>query len=116
MTSHEYALLDGFNRAKIGRYLAIISSVVSAMIVFLVLQVVDVAERYGLPMHLTPSVMSLVGAATVYLGLYWIFNLHIWQLRPVRSILRVPNLSGQWLCQGTSFADEANGTQTERTW
>jgi hypothetical protein len=116
MTSHEYALLDGFNRAKIGRYLAIVSSLVSAAIVFLFLQAVDVAKRYGLPVHLTPSVMSLIGAATVYLALYWLFNRHVWQLRPVRSVLRVPNLAGRWHCDGTSFTDEPGSQRTERVW
>ena len=54
MRSHEYVLLDGISRAKIGRYLGTAAAAISAGIVYLVLRVIDLAARYGLPAHLTP--------------------------------------------------------------
>lgn len=43
MLEHEYTLLGGVSRLKIGRYLALISATVSGFIVFLLLSSVDLA-------------------------------------------------------------------------
>lgn len=115
MRSHEYVLLDGINRAKIGRYLAMLSSVVSAAAVFSVLNLIDLAKRFGWSVHLTPSLMSLMGAATVYVALYWAFNRYLWRAQMLNGLLRVPNLEGSWSCEGVSYSDEPGG-RVERSW
>lgn len=110
MRSHEYVLLDGISRAKIGRYLGTAAAAISAGIVYLVLRVIDLVSRYGLPAHLTPSVMALIGAGTVYLILYWLFDRHLWRVPWLSRLLKVPDLEGQWRCEGTSYggADDAS--------
>jgi hypothetical protein len=60
---HEYTLLGGVNRSKVGRYIALLSATTSAVIVFLLLTVVDFAKRLGIPANVPPSVLSLLGAA-----------------------------------------------------
>ncbi len=104
MRSHEYVLLDGISRAKIGRYLGTAAAAISAGVVYLVLRVIDLAGQYGLPANLTPSIMSLIGAGTVYLILYWIFDRHVWRLPWMGKFLKVPNLQGEWICEGVSYS------------
>lgn len=110
MRSHEYVLLDGVSRASIGRYITLAAAIVSAGLVFLVLQAIDLANRFGLNAHLTPSVMSLIGAFTVYAALYAIFNKTLWRMPWMGRFLKVPDLAGTWECSGTSL-DEVGGAE-----
>lgn len=100
---HEYAVLGGVNRASIGRYLAILSSTISAGLVFLVLQADNLAKSMGLDVNLPPTVMSLVGAGVVYAALFWILKQHAWKWRPLAALLKVPNLAGMWDCEGETL-------------
>jgi hypothetical protein len=113
MLDHEYALLGGLNRAKVGRYLAVVAAAVSAAIVFVLLSVVDLIKSFGLPVSLTPSVMSLVGAGAVFAVLYWFFNRFAWRWPLLKLAVKVPNLSGAWLCSGKTYNTEG---AVERTW
>jgi len=103
MLEHDYALLGGLNRAKVGRYLSIVAASVSAGVVFVLLAAVNLVQRLGLPANLTPSVLSLVGAGAVFGALYWIFNRYAWRWPVLNAAVRVPNLSGEWKCLGKTF-------------
>lgn len=97
---HEYALLGGFNRALIGRWVGTIAAAISGLLVFLLLAAVDLAAKLGISATLPPMVLSWVGAGVVYGGLYFTFNHVIWRIGPLANILRVPNLAGKWSCEG----------------
>lgn len=103
MLEHDYALLGGLNRAKVGRYLSVVAASVSAAIVFVLLAAVNLVQRLGLPANLTPSILSLVGAGAVFGLLYWIFNQYAWRWPVLNSAVKVPNLSGEWKCVGKTF-------------
>lgn len=103
MSEHEYSLLGGFSRAKVGRYLSLLSAGFSAIIVFVLLWTVDVAHKFGLPGNLPPSVLSLVGAGGVFTVLYWLFDKYAWKWPPINIMLNVPDLSGNWTCTGDSL-------------
>jgi hypothetical protein len=103
MLEHDYALLGGLNRAKVGRYLSLVAATVSAGIVFVLLAAVNLVQRLGLPADLTPSVLSLVGAGAVFGALYWIFNRYAWRWPVLNPAVKVPNLSGEWECSGKTF-------------
>lgn len=103
MLEHEYALLGGYNRARIGRYLAIVAAAVSAVLVFLMLTAVDVAKSFGLPVSVPPVLFSLTGAGIIYLALYTLFEAHVWKWPRMRAYLRVPDLAGHWSCEGQSI-------------
>jgi len=108
---HEYALLGGLNRAKIGRYLALVAAAISSAIVFLLLMLVDVARSFGLQQNLPPVVLSMVGAGTVYAVLYAVFDRYAWKIPRLSALLRVPNLSGVWRCDGQTLKpDQSSGT------
>jgi hypothetical protein len=108
MQEHEYSLLGGVNRARIGRYLGAASALISAAVVFLLLTVVDLAKTYGLPVNLPPSVLSLVGAGAIYAVLYWIFDQYAWRWPAVSKLLKLPNLSGDWDCVGKSLNEDGS--------
>ena len=103
MFDHEYSLVGGMDRTKIGRYLTLIAASVSAGIVFVLLSAVDLAHRYGWNVTLTPSVMSLVGAAAVFGALYWIFDRFAWRWPFLNAAIKVPNLAGEWSCGGQTI-------------
>lgn len=106
MQEHEYAILGGINRAKIGRYLTIVAASVSAGVVFLLLTVVDIAQRFGVPANLPPSVLSLVGAGAIFTVLYALFDRYIWRWPPLSRLLMVPCLAGEWHCDGQTLTPE----------
>jgi hypothetical protein len=100
---HEYALLGGINRAKVGRYLSLLAAGVSAGVVFLLLAAVDLAHRLGIPNNLPPAVLSLAGAGAVFGALYWLFDRFAWRWRYLTKLIRVPDLSGRWQCNGQTI-------------
>lgn len=103
---HEYALLGGYNRANVGRWLARLAAAISAVSVFLMLAAVDLAKYLGVNANIPPSVLSLVGAGLMYTALYWLFDQHAWKYGPLGKLLRVTNLAGEWLCDGLSLEVE----------
>jgi len=116
VAEHEYALLGGINRAKVGRYLSVLAASVSAGIVFVLLAVVDLAHRLGIPNNLPPSVLSLLGAGAVFGVLYWLFDRFAWNWPYLSSLIRVPDLSGKWLCDGRTInVDGSNGYEWHGT-
>lgn len=108
MLEHEYTVLGGVNRARVGRYLSLIAAAISALVVFVLLWSVDIAQRYGLSANLPPTVLSLVGAGTVFGILYWILDRYAWRWHPISRLLKVPDLSGGWSCKGQSVKTENN--------
>lgn len=103
---HEYTVLGGVNRARIGHYLGIISGGVSAAVVFALLWMVDLAKTFGVSANIPPSVLSLAGAGTVFVALYWILDRFAWRWRIFSRLLKVPDLSGEWECAGQSINTE----------
>lgn len=112
MLDHEYSVLGGLNRARVGRYLSLLSAGVSATIVFALLWSVDIARKFGISQNVPPTLMSLAGAGAVFTVLYWILNQYAWKWSPLRRLLKVPDLSGKWHCSGESL--DADGRLTTK--
>lgn len=103
MLEHEYTMLGGVSRARIGHYLGVVSGLVSAAVVFLLLSAVDLARRFGVPANVPPSLLSLVGAGTVFVVLYWFLDRFAWRWSLFKAFLKVPDLSGEWSCDGETL-------------
>jgi hypothetical protein len=103
MSNHDYSLHGGFDRVKVARYLTLVATSASGVIVFLLLSTVDLAKRSGLNVNLPPTILSLVGAGMVFAALYWIFNRYVWRWPHISKALKVPNLTGEWACAGQSL-------------
>lgn len=99
---HEYAILGGYDRTKVGRSLTQVAATVSGLLVFGILMLANVARSLGVNVNIPPVVMSLVGAGMVYVGLHWVFNAYVWKLGRVAHLLKVPDLTGVWRCAGIS--------------
>ena len=101
-SDHEYVLLDGVNRASIGRYLAIAASGISAVLVSALIFLVNWWESLGHPQF--PQVLAVpITAGFVYLALYALFKNYIWKWQRMQGVLKVPDLSGRWKCRGVSL-------------
>jgi hypothetical protein len=108
MLDHEYSLLGGFNRVRIGQILAIGASALSSLLILSLLSFVDIANKMDIPANIPPTIFSLIGAGSLFTLLYWFFNRHVWRLELLSRILNVPDLRGEWICQGKTL--NADGT------
>ncbi len=105
MLNHEYALLGGINRAFIGRYIGAAASIISGIIVFLLLSLVDLASTFGVAVNLPPTALSLVGAGVVFSVLYMLFDKFVWRWSLATKWLKVADLSGEWTCNGKTLSE-----------
>ena len=103
---HEYALLGGMNRAKVGRYLSLAAAGISALVMLGVLTLWDAAKALGVPPNIPPAILSLIGASTIFTVLYWFLDKHAWRWAPVGGWLKAPDLSGEWICEGESLGTD----------
>lgn len=105
---HEYSVLGGINRARIGQVIAIVAAAVASGLVALLLALVDLAQYLGLG-HLLPTLaLPPIGAGLVFTALYWLFSRYVWGWPWARVALGVPDLRGTWRVDGQTInADEA---------
>ena len=75
MKSHEYIVICGFNRSKVGRYIAIVASVISFVLILLALTLIEWLKNFHINSHIPASVFSLISAGGIYMGLYTWFDL-----------------------------------------
>lgn len=101
---HEYAVLGGLNRAAIGRYLSIAASALAACLGTLVAWLIDVAKRFGLADHVPGLVLWPLTAGAIYMVLYWLFESRIWKWPRLARVLKVPDISGTWRCEGLTLS------------
>ena len=107
---HEYALIGGVNRATIGRWIGTLAAGISAVLVFIILTMVDVASSLGIDAKIPPSVFSLLGAGAVYGIFYLLFSKYIWKWEVIVKVMQVPDLSGKWICRGqSSYTQDGDG-------
>ncbi|WP_342154673.1 hypothetical protein [Methylorubrum sp. SB2] len=98
--SHEYSVIGGFNRAKVGHSIGVVSAIISSGVVTLFLLLVQIAKYFGYGERIPALILWPLGAATIYAGIYWYFEKHGWKISAVSSFLKVPNLDGKWHCKG----------------
>jgi SMODS-associating 2TM, beta-strand rich effector domain len=113
MIEHEYSVLGGPNRAAIGRTLSLIAAAASSILVALALAAIDLARTLGLSHAIPQVVLWPLTAGLIYAGLYWLFDQHVWKLPRLSKLLRVPDLSGTWLCRGQTLKPDGS---PEREW
>lgn len=103
MNNHEYSVLGGINRARIGQAIAIIAAAASSILVALLLAAVDVAKALGFGAFVPNVLLPPIGAGLVFTSLYWLFERHGWRIPALSRALGVPDLSGTWHCQGQTI-------------
>lgn len=109
MQPHEYSII-GHSRSSIGRHLGTIAGIISSLCVLIVTFALDIANKYGLN-HVIPNIALLpISAAAIYPISHWAFDAWIWKQQTILSILNIPNLNGEWACNGKTV--DANGNTT----
>lgn len=107
-TDHEYSVLGGINRARIGQVIAIVAAAVSSGLVVILLVLFDFAKHLGLGHFMPALALPPIGAGIVFTALYWLFSRHVWRWPWARMALGVPDLRGTWRVDGQTInADEA---------
>jgi hypothetical protein len=109
---HEYSVVGGLNRAKIGHTIGGIAAAVSSIIVTLFLALVKAAQTLGLAKSVPSLILWPVTAGTVYALLYWLFDRRVWRLPYLARLLRVPDLSGTWSCIGQTIKADGRAGDT----
>lgn len=100
MKSHEYIVICGVNRSKVGKIIGGVASALSAVIIYVVLTIMQNYSFLDYKSVLPPSLSSLVSAGGIYLGLYYLFNSRLWKSPKISKLINVPDLSGEWDCKG----------------
>jgi hypothetical protein len=100
---HEYSLLAGMNRAKIGHWIGGVAASISAVIALALPALIDLAKWLGVPSNLPPSIVSLFSAATIWVVLYFLFDRWLWRWRPVNRLVKTPDLTGVWRVEGVTL-------------
>lgn len=91
---HDYAVFE-HNRAAIGRWLGIISILISGGIS----QVLITA--YSLT-GMEAFAKATITTGVIYFILHWLFNKYIWKL----PLFQIPNLSGKWKLTGQTLNED----------
>lgn len=100
MLDHEYAVLGGLNRAKVGHLIGALAAALGSILITLVIAGLELLERLSLIDAVPKVLLWPVTAGMIYLGLYWIFDNHLWKIKFVATWLKVPDLAGKWKCTG----------------
>jgi len=95
---HNYAIF-GHDRAKIGRWLGVVSIAISGGMSQLLVHV------YALT-GIEAFTKATITTAVIYFILHWVFNKYIWKL----PFFEIPNLSGKWEIVGKTL-EEGGGVK-----
>lgn len=109
MQPHEYSVI-GLDRTSIGRYLGAAAGFMASLTATLATLGFDLATRFGLSDSGSSLVIFPVNAALFYFLGHLAFNKWIWRRKLVQETLGVPDLNGEWDCQGVTKDNEGNVT------
>lgn len=105
---HEYTLLGGWSRSNVGRWIGVAAGAAASATVFLTLGAVNLARTLGWSPALPPLILWPLGAGMWYVAIYWVFDRYAWKFKPLAAVLRVPDLSDTWDCEGRSLDAQKN--------
>ena len=101
---HEYAVA-GHARERIIFYVSVASVFLAPFLT---------AEAIKILHLISYNVVSFsIGSATVFAVLFGAFNIVVWKIGPVRVLLGMPDLNGEWICEGHAIDHE---TKKEYDW
>lgn len=107
MQPHEYSVI-GHSRAAVGRYLGTIAGIVASACALFVTIALDLAERSGFSEWVPEVVLLPISAAVVYPVGHWLFDTWAWKWGPMLQMLKIPDLNGEWVCDGKTMDSDGN--------
>lgn len=99
----------GHSRSNIGRYLSILSAILATMFAAAGALWLQLASYLGLPPWVNILAFPITGGV-IYTVMHWGFNR--WGWKPFFRWVGLPDIDGDWLCEGETF--DADGNQTYR--
>lgn len=109
MQPHEYSII-GLDRTSIGRYLGTMAGLMASITAILITLGFDLARRFGLSTGESGLVIFPLNAAVFYFLGHLAFNKWVWRRKIVQAVLGVPDLSGEWECNGETKDNSGNIT------
>ena len=109
MQPHEYSVI-GLDRTAIGRYLGTAAGLMASTTAILITLSFDLAKRLGFSDGSSSLAIFPINAAAFYFLGHLAFNKWIWRRKFVQALLGVPDLNGEWECQGLTKDGEGNVT------
>ncbi len=109
LTAHEYSIM-GHSRATIGRYLGALAAWIAAGSAALTGLVTWAIHSLGFAALITPIVIVPVSVVLVYPIAHFAFDRFAWKYAGL--ILKIPDISGIWNCEGTTLSDDGSVTHT----
>lgn len=111
MQPHEYSVI-GHSRATIGRHLGTMAGIIAAGCALVVTVALDLAKHTGIAGWVPEVVLLPISAAVVYPIGHWAFDVWAWKWRPMLRVLRIPDLNGEWACDGKTMDSDGNVVHT----
>lgn len=101
--NHEYSVLGGINRSRVGQIIGAVAAAISSALVALLLAALNVAAALGFEEYVPAVLLPPIGAGVVFTALYWFFDCYAWKLSYLKTALGVPDLSGEWRVEGQTL-------------
>ena len=99
---HEYTVQNGVNRSKVGKTLYSLSTILTALIISLFIRYITWFE--SVPTLISTVMLTII----IFYTVYYSFNNWLWKLRAISGLLKIPNISGTWSCNGKSDYEDFN--------
>lgn len=109
MLPHEYSIL-GHSRTTIGRWLGVIAGATASALYLLAGATLHFLEESTLTSWIPEIIFWPLSAGLIYAGIHFLFNSIIWKCEWSRKLLKIPDISGTWECEGKTM--DQNGTIT----
>lgn len=90
------------NRSKVGKTLYSLSAILTALIVSQL--ITYIAWFKSVPTLISTMILTII----LFYIIYYSFNNWIWKIKPISKLLKLPNISGAWLCNGKSDHENFN--------
>lgn len=111
MQPHEYSVI-GHSRATIGRYLGTAAGLLASLTAVIVTASLDLARTLGISGDTTHVVIFPLNAAAFYFLGHLVFEKWVWRSKVVQALMSVPDLNGEWLCEGETKAQDGSVSQS----
>lgn len=99
---HEYTVQNGMNRSKVGKTLYSLSAILTALIVSQLIKYITWFE--SVPTLISTVILTII----LFYVVYYSFNNWLWKLSSISELLKLPDISGAWLCNGKSEHENSN--------
>lgn len=102
---HEYSVI-GHSRAVLGRHLGTVAAALASIAVLLLGGLLGLVDRLGI--EIPQIILWPLTAAAIFPLIHWAFNRFVWRWARVVAWLKIPDLNGEWSCDGRTLDMDKN--------